>query len=167
MRRSRLPVLLAAAALCLGPIAVRAHGIQTEIHGHDHQSTLQASSADGPAGGPLQLHSTFSNGEPVRGATVRLIAADSTSPVVIGRTDAEGRLAFVLPARSGRDAEIEVDGGAGHRDWIQLSELSSGRLQASTGPATTLRGSLLSLAPMLGLGLLGGLVIAGLRRQRG
>ncbi|MFM7267116.1 MAG: hypothetical protein ACKOZT_00820 [Cyanobium sp.] len=167
MRRSRLPALLAAAALSLGPIAVRAHGIQTEIHGHDHQSALQASNVAGPAAGRLQLHSTFSNGEPVRGATVRLLAANSNSPVVIGHTDAEGRLAFVLPARSGRDAEIEVDGGAGHRDWIQLSELTPGRIQASTGRAATLRGSLVSLAPMLGLGLLGGLVIAGLRRQRG
>jgi len=167
MRRSRLSALLAASALCLGPIAVQAHGIQTEIHGHDHQSGLQTSGVAGAEGGRLQLHSTFSNGEPVSGATVRLMAANSTSPVVIGHTDGEGRLTFVLPARSGRDAEIEVDGGAGHRDWIQLSELSSGRLQASTGPAATLRGSLLSLAPLAGLGLLGGLVIAGLRRQRG
>ena len=162
MRRFPLPVLLAA-GLALAPHAVRAHGIQTDIQLDGGGSQLHASL---PAE-TVRLHSAFSSGEPARNATVRLIASADAAPVVLGRTDAEGRLAFALPASAGRDAEIQIDAGSGHRDWIDLSEIRQGRLQAaSPSPAAALRGTLLSLAPLAGLGLLGGLLVAGLQRPR-
>ena len=161
MRRTPLLVLLGAAGLAFIPMAGRAHGIETQVHVHGSAGTaqLQASLA-----GPLDLQSVFSNGEPARDAAVRLMPAGGGTPIELGRTDAQGRLAFALPARTGKDAEIQVDAGPGHRDWIQLSELTGGRLQAK-GHAPVLRNGLLALVPLAGLGLLAGL--ARLYRPRG
>jgi len=57
-----------------------------------------------------------------------------------------------------------VDAGPGHRDWIELSELTGGRLQATAQPLAW-RTGLLALAPVAALGLLGGLAL--LYRPRG
>jgi len=163
MSRFRLPVLLAA-GFALAPVAVQAHAIQTDIEllggpAHSHASIPGDS-------GRIQLHSAFSTGEPARDASVRLIASATAEPVLLGRTDSQGRLAFSLPKGTRRDAEIQIDAGSGHRDWIDLAEIRQGRLQAA-GPASSLRGSLQSLAPLAVLGLLGGLLAAGSQRSRG
>jgi len=163
MRRPLLPVLLGAATLVLAPGLVRAHAIESDLSvmGAPH-SHLQA----GPTtpGSKLELASHFSTGMPARDASVRLIPAQGGTPIELGRTNADGRLAFALPAGIGRDAEIQVDAGAGHRDWIELSELGRPARQAVL-PWGALRGNLLTLAPLAALGLLGGL--ARLNRPRG
>lgn len=161
MRRSTFALLFGAAGLALAPLAAGAHSIQTDLHllGGAHGAQLQASLPI--SSGRMELQSAFSNGQPARDAAVRLIPAQGATPIELGRTDAQGRLAFALPERTGRDAEIQVDAGPGHRDWIELSELGAGRRQASL----PLRGVLLSLAPVAALGLLGGL--ARLQRPRG
>jgi len=163
MRRPLLPVLLGAATLVLAPGLARAHAIQTDLTvvGASH-SHLQASIP--AAGSKLELASHFSTGLPARDASVRLIPAQGGTAIDLGRTDADGRLAFALPAGIGRDAEIQVDAGAGHRDWIELSELGRPSRQDAVSWAT-LHGNLLTLAPIAGLGLLGGL--ARLNRPRG
>jgi cysteine desulfuration protein SufE len=117
MRRSPLPLLFAA-ALVLGPQVVRAHGIETDLIAPGAADHSHAAS------GSYQLHSAFSSGEPARNAAVRLLARAGAEPIELGRTDTEGRLAFVLPVHAGPDAEIQVDAGAGHRDWIAVSESS-------------------------------------------
>ena len=155
MRRLLLPVLLGTATLALTPGLARAHAIQSDLTvlgaSHSHpQASLPA------AGSKLELASHFSTGLPARDATVRLIPSQGGTPIELGRTDADGRLAFVLPRGAGRDAEIQVDAGAGHRDWIELSELGRPARQAAL-PWTSLHGTLLSLAPIAALGLLGGL----------
>ena len=167
MRRPLLPVLLGAATLVFAPALARAHAIHTDLTvvGHSH-SHLQAGIP--AAGSKLELASQFSTGLPARDASVRLIPAQGGTGIELGRTDADGRLAFALPAGIGRDAEIQVDAGAGHRDWIELSELGRPARQAGR-PWATLHGNLLTLAPIAGLGLLGGLLggLALLNRQRG
>jgi nickel transport protein len=163
MRCSPLP-LLCVAALALGPQAARAHAIETDLlapagaadHSHPHPHTT----------GTYQLHSAFSSGEPARNATVRLLASTGREPVELGRTDAQGRLTFVLPANAGPDAEIQVDAGAGHRDWIALSEINGSAPQALHRPSLV-RTTLLAAAPLTALGLLGGLVaVVSQRRSR-
>ena len=162
MRRPHLPVLLGAATLVLAPGLARAHAIQTDLTvvGASH-SHLQASLP--AAGSRLELTSHFSTGLPARDASVRLIPAQGGTAIELGRTNTEGRLAFALPAGTGRDAEIQVDAGAGHRDWIELSELGRPARQAAA-PWAALHGNLLTLAPIAALGLLGGL--ARLNRPR-
>jgi nickel transport protein len=143
---------------------VRAHAIQTDLTlvGASH-SHLQASVP--AAGSKLELASHFSTGLPASDASVRLIPAQGGSPIELGRTNADGRLAFALPAGSGRDAEIQVDAGAGHRDWIELSELGRPARQSALPSWGALPGNLLTLAPIAALGLLAGL--ARLKRPRG
>ena len=52
-------------------------------------------------------------------ATVKLVPPGGT-PIALGRTDARGQLNFQLPAGAGTDWEIQVDGGPGHRDYLEL-----------------------------------------------
>jgi nickel transport protein len=95
-----------------------------------------------------------------------LLASTGREPVELGRTDAQGRLTFVLPANAGPDAEIQVDAGAGHRDWIALSEINGSAPQALHRPSLV-RTTLLAAAPLTALGLLGGLVaVVSQRRSR-
>lgn len=184
MRRPLLPAWLATAALLTGPAlvpaSVLAHAIQSELselsgaavpHSHPHPH------GEGQSGAiHLQLSSAFSTGQPASGAAVRLVPTPGAAPVELGRTDAQGRLAFALPARLGSEAEIQVDAGAGHRDWISVQEVNHLHAAAASGqprlslrftdrPFGGLEASLLSLAPIAGLGLLGGLLLR--RRSRG
>jgi nickel transport protein len=168
MRRSPLPVLLGTAALVFAPALVRAHAIQTDINLLDGSGVPHSHGKAAAAGSRLQLASAFSTGEPARDAAVRLLPGPGGRPVELGRTDTNGRLAFVLPAQAGGNGEIQVDAGAGHRDWIELSEIgNAGHQTSQQGPRNWagLGASLLSMAPITALGLLGGL--ARLRRPRG
>ena len=65
------------------------------------------------------LQSHFGNGEPVDAAVVRLIPPTG-EPIVVGRTDASGQLRFQLPHQAKADWELQVDRGAGHRDYLEL-----------------------------------------------
>lgn len=178
MRRPLLPVLLGTAALLAGPAllpqAARAHAIETELSELGGGSAVPHSHPHPEAGATrLQLSSAFSTGQPASHAVVRLVPTPGASPVELGRTDAEGRLAFALPARTSPEAEIQVDAGAGHRDWIGLNEVSHTQAAAGHGGGPLLSqprwravsGNLLSLAPIAALGLVGGLVLR--RRPRG
>ena len=70
--------------------------------------------------GDLQLSSSFSNGEPTQGAVVRLLNADGTPGQELGRTDAEGRLSLDLSSVDNGTVDLQVDGGPGHRDYLEL-----------------------------------------------
>ena len=70
--------------------------------------------------GDLQLSSNFSNGEPTQGAVVRLLNADGTPGQELGRTDADGRLSLDLSTVVNGTVDLQVDGGPGHRDYLEL-----------------------------------------------
>ena len=70
--------------------------------------------------GDLQLSSNFSNGEPTQGAVVRLLNADGTPGQELGRTDTEGRLSIDLSSVGNGTVDLQVDGGPGHRDYLEL-----------------------------------------------
>ena len=94
-------------ALLLSPAAAQAHGIETSL-------TRLPSLSDG-----LVLESRFSNGEPTSAALVRLVAPDGQS-LELGRTNAQGQLSFALPKKANGDWELQVDGGPGHRDYLEM-----------------------------------------------
>ena len=81
---------------------------------HQIESALQYLDGD------LQLSSSFSNGEPTQGAVVRLLNADGTPGQELGRTDADGRLSLDLSSVSNGTVDLQVDGGPGHRDYLEL-----------------------------------------------
>jgi len=162
----RVGVLLGAAAILMGPslapTPARAHAIQSDLQLLGAADLPPAGAKASASASRLQITSSFSTGQPASDATVRLLGAAGRPPVELGRTDGNGRLAFVLPAHTAADAEIQVDAGAGHRDWIELSELGPHRISRGRQPLDKI---LLSIAPIAALGLLGGL--AHLRRPRG
>ncbi len=96
-----------ALTIALSPAAAQAHGIESSL------TRLQSLSDS------LMLESRFSNGEPTSDAIVRLVAPDGQA-VELGRTDAEGQLSFALPKQANGDWELQVDGGPGHRDYLEM-----------------------------------------------
>ena len=96
-----------ALALLLSPAAVQAHGIESSI------TRLESLTNS------LVLESRFSNGEPTSDAVVRLVAPDGESRE-LGRTNEKGQLSFALPKQANGEWELQVDGGPGHRDYLEM-----------------------------------------------
>ena len=106
MLRLLTPLVLLSAVLqgtVLAP--AKAHQIESALHYLD---------------GDLKLSSSFSNGEPTQGAVVRLLNADGTPGQELGRTDADGRLSLDLSTVVNGTVDLQVDGGPGHRDYLEL-----------------------------------------------
>ena len=95
--------------------AAQAHGIESRL------SPLRGLTDQ------LQLHSQFSNGEPTRDAVVRLVPPQG-QPLELGRTDGQGQLSFTLPKGANGAWELQVDGGPGHRDYLEMP-LQAGQVQ--------------------------------------
>jgi nickel transport protein len=74
------------------------------------------------------LSSAFSSGEPTANAAVRLVPPGGGSPIEVGRTNASGQLSFALPKGANGDWEVQVDGGPGHRDYLDMP-VRQGRAQ--------------------------------------
>jgi nickel transport protein len=166
-RLAGAPVLLASAALlaCAHPPAASAHAIQSSLETLSSLSRAYTGSSTGAgtgaAGPSFALASSFSTGAPVADATVKLVPPGGT-PIALGRTDARGQLNFQLPAGAGSDWEIQVDGGPGHRDYLELPKgavrpaATTFKVQPQDSPNPPNR----LLPPLLGLGLVG--AVAGL-----
>lgn len=91
-------------------------------------------------------------------ASVKLVPPGGT-PIALGRTDARGQLNFQLPAGARSDWEIQVDGGPGHRDYLELPN-GAVRPAATTlmmQPQGSANPPIRLLPPLLGLGLVGAL----------
>ena len=151
-----LPIaaLTLAAGLLNTPLPAAAHAIESSL---ERVTSLN---------NQLLLQSFFSNGEPVQAAVVRLIPPIG-SAIEVGRTDTTGQLRFKLPLQAGADWEVQVDRGAGHRDYLELPTAANGP-QARRG-ATPLSAWLQPTSAGISLTLLGlcGLGLLGLRRRAG
>lgn len=142
LRRLAAVVLGAACGLSVAPAA----------HSHAIESSLERLSA---LNNQLLLESRFGSGEPASDAVVRLVPPGG-QPVEVGRTDAEGRLSFRLPSQAGADWELQVDGGPGHRDYLELPAAGTGpSAQVRSLPRPGLVARTLQRPPLLALGLLG------------
>jgi nickel transport protein len=102
--------LIGLASVVLAPSQVRAHAIESSL---ERLTSLSNS---------LRLESQFSSGQPASDAAVRLVPPDGGTPIEVGRTDAAGRIVFTLPPQASRQWEVQVDGGPGHRDYLELPE---------------------------------------------
>ena len=101
-------LLVTCTALGLGVMAgqqAQAHGIESSLRYLD---------------GQLELSSSFSTGEPVEGAAVRLLNADGTPGEELGEIGANGQLVLTLPDLVEGVLDLQVDGGPGHRDYLEL-----------------------------------------------
>ena len=104
---------LAALAL-LTPGRSLAHAVQTDV------SSLLPS-------GLINLRTSFSSGEPLANAPVRLESHDGSQSIELGATDADGRLRIDLSDVADGVLDLQVDGGPGHRDYLELP-VSSGQV---------------------------------------
>ncbi|MFN9619798.1 MAG: hypothetical protein ACK55X_08825 [Synechococcaceae cyanobacterium] len=164
-----LPALAGALALllaqALAPQPVRAHAIESSLeHLHHHgQATPLAAAAN--EADQLRLQSSFSTGQPVVAAAVRLAPPNGAQPLELGRTDSAGQLTFTLPRQAGPDWELQVDGGPGHRDYLELPSVTARAVPPAAGRSeladATRQASLVALIGGLGIGGLA------LRRRRG
>ena len=82
--------------------------------------------------GNLELSSSFSNGEPTQGAVVRLLNPDGTPQRELGSTDANGRWLIDLSDVADGVLDLQVDGGPGHRDYLELP-VNSGQVDLDQG----------------------------------
>ena len=89
----------------LGAIPVQAHQIESALN---------------YLNGELELSSSFSNGEPTQGAVVRLLNADGSEGQELGRTDQAGRLTLDLDTVQDGIVDLQIDGGPGHRDYLEM-----------------------------------------------
>ena len=88
-------------------------GHMQNVSAHGVESTLRY------LDGQLELNSSFSTGEPVEGAVVRLpklMAAQAQCSVEW----TPGRLQVNLPDLTDGLVDLQVDGGPGHRDYLTL-----------------------------------------------
>ena len=108
MLRPFTPPGLAALAL-LTPGRSLAHAVQTDV------SSLLPS-------GLINLRTSFSSGEPLANAPVRLESHDGNRSIALGETDADGRFTGELPALDSDAWDVVIDGGIGHRDYLGLDE---------------------------------------------
>lgn len=106
MLRLIAPLVLLSSVLHSAVLApAKAHQIESALH---------------YLNGDLQLSSSFSNGEPTQGAVVSLLNTDGTPGQELGRTDSEGRLSLDLSSVDNGTVDLQVDGGPGHRDYLEL-----------------------------------------------
>ena len=103
------------ALVLLSPGPAIAHGIQSSVTHLDGASDR------------LLLQSAFSSGAPTADALVRLVPPGG-QPLELGRTDSQGQLSFALPKTASGDWELQVDGGPGHRDYLEMP-VRSGQAQ--------------------------------------
>ena len=101
-------LLVTCTVIGLGVMAgqqAKAHGIESSLRYLD---------------GQLELSSSFSTGEPVEGAMVRLLNADGTPGDELGEIGVNGQLVLKLPDLVEGVLDLQVDGGPGHRDYLEL-----------------------------------------------
>lgn len=108
-------IRLLATLLLLGPASLM------PAEAHQIESALQYLDGD------LQLSSRFSNGEPTQDAVVRLLNPDGSPGQELGRTDASGRLTLDLRRVTDGVVDLQIDGGPGHRDYLEVP-VSSGQV---------------------------------------
>ena len=86
-----------------------AHAVQTDV------SSLLPS-------GAINLRTSFSSGEPLAHAPVRLESHDGSQSIPLGATDGDGHFAATLPELDSQSWDVVIDGGIGHRDYLGLDE---------------------------------------------
>ena len=93
----------------MAPLPALSHAIETQFSGLG-------------SGSLLELESSFSSGEPVSNAEVRLLSHDGERTIPLGSTDTDGRFSATLPELDSNNWDLVIDGGIGHRDYLGLDE---------------------------------------------
>lgn len=121
-------MLTAALGLAIVPTKAMAHQVQTNY--------ILDSQAGNGTSDRLELRTTFSNGQPLKGAKVKVYAPDQPHRVhTVGKTDAQGRFTFVPDEPISGDWEVNIK-REGHEDILTVPVTEDGidlGLMAQTG----------------------------------
>ncbi|MEL6604130.1 MAG: carboxypeptidase regulatory-like domain-containing protein [Cyanobacteria bacterium J06614_10] len=120
----KLFVLAAAIGAAAVPTAAMAHQVQTNYILNSQE------------GNSLELQTTFSNGQPLKGAKVTVYSPEQPFRAqVVGKTDSEGRFTFTPEQAVTGDWEVNIK-QAGHQDILTVPVNEEGidlELLASNG----------------------------------
>ncbi|MEO0770176.1 MAG: hypothetical protein AAFY72_12225 [Cyanobacteria bacterium J06649_4] len=120
----KLLMLAAAVGMATVPTQAMAHRVQTNYFINSQE------------GDSIELRTTFSNGEPLKGAKVTVTSpAQPFRSKTIGKTDNQGRITFSPDAEVSGDWEVNIE-RAGHQDILTVPVNEEGidlDLMASNG----------------------------------
>lgn len=107
-------MLVAVLGMAIAPTKAMAHQVQTNYI------------LDSQSDNSLQLRTTFSNGQPLKGAKVTVTSPDQPYRIrAVGKTDSQGRFTFVpdQPINGNWEVNIERDG---HQDILTVPVTEEG-----------------------------------------
>lgn len=112
--RHKVLVLAATLGMVAIPTKAMAHQVQTNYF------------LDSQAGDRLELQTTFSNGQPLKGAKVTVYAPDQPFRVhAVGKTDSQGRFTFTPDQPIDGEWEVNIK-QAGHQDILTVPVTEEG-----------------------------------------
>ncbi len=118
-------LVMASISMAAIPAEALAHQVQTDyiLNG---QTNSPVSSEGGQTGNSLSLQTTFSNGQPLKGATVIVYAPDQPDRVwTKGVTDSQGRYTFVPDRSISGEWKVDIQ-REGHADILQVPVTEEG-----------------------------------------
>ncbi len=118
LSRSAILTIAAVLGLAIAPTSALAHQVQTNY-------ILNSQQRDGNSDS-LQLRTTFSNGQPLKGAKVTVYSPDQPYRAhAVGKTDSQGRFTFAPDQPINGDWEVNIQ-REGHQDILTVPVTQEG-----------------------------------------
>ncbi|EDX87390.1 hypothetical protein S7335_5099 [Synechococcus sp. PCC 7335] len=112
--RSKFLMLVAVLGMAIAPTKAMAHQVQTNYI------------LDSQSGDRIQLRTTFSNGQPLKGAKVTVTSPNQPYRIrTVGKTDSQGRFTFVPDQSISGDWEVNIK-REGHQDILTVPVTETG-----------------------------------------
>ncbi|MBE9062820.1 carboxypeptidase regulatory-like domain-containing protein [cf. Phormidesmis sp. LEGE 11477] len=112
--QNKFLMLVAVLGMAIAPTKAMAHQVQTDYI------------LDSQAGNSLQLRTTFSNGQPLKGAKVTVTSPNQPYRIrAVGKTDSQGRFTFVPDQPISGDWEVNIK-REGHQDILTVPVTEAG-----------------------------------------
>lgn len=129
-------LMMASVSLAAIPAQALAHQVQTNYILNGQTSSPVSSETGSRVGNSLSLRTSFSNGQPLKGATVLVYSPDQPDRVwAKGVTDDQGRYTFVPDSSISGEWKVDIQ-REGHEDILKVPVTGEGieiDLMAQTG----------------------------------
>lgn len=148
--------VLAAVGMAAIPTKALAHQVQTNYildgFGASQPDLVNENQATGNTGDSLEIQSSFSNGQPLKGAVVKVYSPEQPNRVWSkGLTDGQGRYTFEPDVAISGDWEINIKRG-GHQDILTVPVTESGINADQLAQGTEIRDIHYASSPLMAVG---------------
>ncbi|MFK8186080.1 MAG: hypothetical protein AB8B99_22110 [Phormidesmis sp.] len=141
-------LLLAAAGIAAIPTKAFAHQVQTNYILKNTPFATEAQGSDQT----LELQTTFSNGQPLKGAKVKVYAPDqSLRPYKTGVTDGQGRYSFNPDESVTGEWEVQIQ-RQGHGDILYVPVTEEGINEDLLANSTEIQDTHYASSPLMAVG---------------